>query len=384
MSALGFGFMRLPIIGVDRSCIDFNLLCKMVDTFMINGFCYYDTAYQYHNGKSEEAIRKAVVKRYARDEFMLADKMPMLIVKKQEDLENIFATQLERCGVTYFDTYLLHAIGAGNYSIAEKVRAFDFLVEKKQKGIVRKIGISFHGRAQLLEEILSKHDELDIIQLQINYVDWKDASIEAEKCYKVARKYKKEIVVMEPLKGGVLMDLPERVVDKMKRRKPTKSTASWALRFVGSLEGVKTILSGMSTFAQIEENIATMKDFEPLTKEEVEMLEQAREEIVKSYPIPCTGCNYCMDNCQKKINIPKLFAVYNNLAKFGKSQKFITAMYYNSISYATQECIHCGICERCCPQHIKITEEMETASHELKKVAISSAKSVYKRLREER
>ncbi len=384
MSALGFGFMRLPIIGEDRSNIDFNLLFRMVDTFMMNGFRYYDTAYQYHNGKSEEAIRKAVVERYAREEFLLADKMPMLIVKKQEDLENIFATQLERCGVTYFDTYLLHAIGAGNYSVAEKVKAFDFLVEKKQKGIIKKIGISFHGRAQLLEEILSKHDELDIIQLQINYIDWKDASIESKECYKVARKYNKEIVVMEPLKGGALIDLPEGVVRKMKKRKPTRSTASWALRFVGSLEGVKTILSGMSTFAQMEENIAVMKDFELLTKEEVEMLEQAREEIVKSYPIPCTACNYCMDNCPKKINIPKLFAVYNNLAKFGKNQKFVTAMYYKSISNVTQECIHCGSCERCCPQHIKITEEMATANRELKKVAISSAKSVYKRLREKR
>ena len=311
MNKIGFGYLRLPQTGGKE--IDWPLLDAMADEFLASGGTYFDTAYTYLDGMSEAALKRTVVKRHPRASFQIADKLPGWKVKREEDCQRYFSEQLERCGVDYFDVYLLHWLNQANYAIAEQYDEFGFLNLLKAAGQIRKTGFSYHGDASTLERILRAHPEVDVVQLQINYLDWDDPAMESHKCYNIAARYGKEIVVMEPVKGGTLADLPEEAARLLRQAAPDRSSASWAIRFAQSLEHVSIVLSGMNTMEQIWDN---MRDTVPLTPPEYDLLEQASAMIAKNTAIPCTGCRYCVKDCPKGIAIPDYFRIYNGYSRF--------------------------------------------------------------------
>ena len=364
---LGFGCMRLPIIGDKTENIDFDTFSKMVDTFMGQGFTYFDTAYPYHNEKSEEAVRKCLVERYPRDSFLLADKMPVWLVKTNEDYQKIFDTQLERTGATYVDFYLLHALNKERFDFLQETGGFEFGTKMKAEGKVKNLGFSFHDSAEVLDEILTTHPEVDFVQLQINYFDWNSINVQSGDCYAVAEKHNVPIIVMEPVKGGTLANLIGKPAELLQELNPEASYASYAIRFVASLPNVMMVLSGMSTMEQMLDNTSYMKDFVPLTSKEKDVIKKVTSALEEMKSIRCTSCQYCVKGCPKQIRIPSIFTVYNMSMQFGITDSI--RRQYREVTGEERgkasDCIACGKCEQQCPQHLPIRELLKEVASSL-------------------
>lgn len=359
MKKFGFGLMRLPVTDPkDSKSIDMDTLCKMVDTFMEAGFNYFDTAYPYHEQMSEVAIRKALVERYPRESYILADKMPTVIVKEAEEYPKFFNEQLEKTGVEYFDYYLMHNMGKDRYALTEKLGGFEFAMKMKEEGKIKKFGFSFHDNADMLDKILTEHPEVDFVQIQLNYLDWENEVIQSGRCYEVAVKHGKPVIVMEPVKGGTLANLPQEAADLLKSYDSEASAASYALRFAVDHDQVFMVLSGMSNLEQMQDNIKVMSEPKPINTEERALLDKVVDIINRSIEIPCTACGYCMEVCPMNIAIPALFGLYNNY----KINNNFSRMYYNRIVYdkgKAGDCVGCQQCMANCPQHIDIPSKLE-------------------------
>lgn len=359
-SKLGFGLMRLP--KDKQGQIKLDEVQRMVDSYMERGFNYFDTAYVYEG--SEEAIRQTLVEKYPRDVYTLADKLPAWKLTCQEDVERIFQESLNRTGVDYFDFYLLHSVEKSHYPTYEKYQCFDFIQEMKKQGKIKYMGFSFHDDADFLDKVLTEHPEIDFVQLQLNYLDWENGVIQSRRNYEVARKHHKPIVVMEPIKGGTLASFSDDIEKIYKDYAPQKSIASWALRYIASLEGVMTILSGMSNAQQMNDNLDTMTHFEKINNEEAKLIKQVTDQVL-SYPtIPCTKCRYCTPGCPMHIQIPDLFTAYNSAKMYGENRRYQT--YYKDHSTGDYQpakaCIACGQCESVCPQHLEIISLLKEVS----------------------
>lgn len=366
MAKLGFGLMRLPLKdSKDQKSVDIEQLKRMVDTYLDAGFDYFDTAYMYHDGCSETVVREALVDRYPRDRYRLATKMPLMMISSPEDQERVFSEQLERTGVDFFDYYLVHNVCNQFLPMAERCGTFDFVRRLKAEGRARRIGFSFHDGPELLDRVLTENPDMDFVQLQINYLDWEDASIASKGCYEVARRHGVPIIVMEPVKGGMLADVPDAVREMFESVDPGMSPASWAIRFAAGLDGVETVLSGMTSMEQMEDNLSFMSGFGTLSGEEMEAVSKAVGMIRETIAIPCTSCRYCMKSCPKDISIAEFFAQYNSeRAKPTPEGGFsLAGLYYSNIvrggSGKASDCIGCGVCEDNCPQHLPIREYLK-------------------------
>ncbi len=356
---LGFGLMRLPKKGLGT---DIEQVKKMVDLFMAAGFTYFDTAFVYTG--SEAAIKKALVDRYPRQSYTLATKInAFMMAPTEKAAKNQFFTSLKRTGAGYFDYYLLHAFMENNYRKYDKFHLWDFVKEQKAKGLIRYFGFSFHAGPELLDQVLTEHPEVDFIQLQLNYADWENPSVTSRANYEVARRHGKSITVMEPVKGGTLADPPEAVKKLFREYHPDMSYASWAIRFVASLDGIITVLSGMSDIEQMKDNLSYMKDFKPLNEEEQRIIWKAQRILGNSSTIPCTACHYCTEGCPKQIRIPEIFSAMNKQLGNGQMAE-AKKDYQKAISegHKASDCVGCRQCEKACPQHLPIVNELKRST----------------------
>ena len=365
MPKLGFGLMRLP---EKDGSVDIDHVSRMVDVYMQAGMNYFDTAYVYHGGNSEKAIKEALVKRWPRDKFMLATKLPAWCLKEPADRDRIFSEQLERCGVDYFDFYLLHSIeDGGNGDTYERLDCFNWALQKKAEGKIRHFGFSFHGSPAYLIQVLDRHPEVEFVQIQLNYADWKNPVVRSGELYEILHARNVPMIIMEPVKGGMLAGLTPELEAMYKAVRPEASVASWALRFVGSLPGVMTILSGMSAEEQVRDNIGTFTYFEPLTDEERELVGKVRDIMLNVPQIGCTSCRYCTPGCPMNISIPDVFRAVNTMTLYG--DVFRPKAFYGGVigqgHGRAADCIGCGQCESVCPQHLPIIDLLKDAAGKL-------------------
>lgn len=369
MKKLGFGLMRLPLLDADNpKKIDRETVYQMADLFLEQGFSYFDTAYPYHEGISEIAFREAVVKRHPRNAYTITDKLPLYLLRKEDEMEQIFRQQLERLGLDFIDYYWLHNVGTASYATAKRLGAFEFVRRKKEQGMVGHIGFSFHDRADLLDRVLTEHPEMEFVQLQLNYLDWEDANVQARLCYETAVRHGKRVMVMEPVKGGTLASLPPKAMERLEKYRPGLSPAGWALLFAASRKAVVTVLSGMSDRRQMEENLSVMENQPPLTADEEQALLQVAELLRAKIAVPCTACRYCVAGCPKHIAIPDYFSLYNNLCRFGSEQWGNVNAYYGNLTQnhgKASDCVGCGACEAHCPQHLPIREHLRRVAEAL-------------------
>ena len=360
----GFGCMRLPMNGDE---VNLEETKQMVDAFLDAGFNYFDTAHGYIQGKSETALKACLTSRYPRDKYILTNKLSGGFFKTEADIRPLFESQLEACGVDYFDFYLMHAQGEGCYPHYKKCRAYETAFELKKEGKVRHVGISFHDRAEFLEQILTEYPEIEVVQIQFNYVDYDDLAVQSRRCYEVCRKYNKPVLVMEPVKGGNLVNLPEEakaILENLHGGSP----ASYAIRFAAGFPGMMMVLSGMSSLRQMQDNISFMRDFKPLNEQEMEAIRQVQEIFKTKNLIPCTACRYCTDGCPQHISIPDLFAIMNTK----QIHHDWNADYYYDDVYTgpgrkASDCLKCGKCEKVCPQHLPIRQLLEDVAKEFEK-----------------
>ena len=363
----GFGCMRLPMKGSE---VDIEQFKDMVDYFIDNGFNYFDTAHGYIDGKSEKAIKVAISDRYSRDRFLLTNKLTEPYFNKEEDIRPFFNSQLELCGVEYFDFYLMHAQNATNFEKFKKCRAYETAFDLKKEGKIKHVGISFHDKSEVLDNILTTYPEIEIVQIQFNYVDYDDASVQSRKCYDVCRKHGKPMIVMEPVKGGSLVNLPEKAQKVYDDLGTGASNASYAIRFAASQEGIRVVLSGMSDMAQMKDNVSYMKDFVPLNDTEMGAIAKVTAIYKGLDMIPCTNCHYCVEenHCPMNIMIPEMFSCLNRKRIF---KDWNQGMYYNLVSSGenglASSCIECGGCEAVCPQHLEIRTLLKDVASEFEK-----------------
>lgn len=364
MKKLGFGLMRLPMTGKD---VDTAQVDAMVDLFLEKGFDYFDTAYGYLDGKSEQAAKTCLVDRYPRESFRLATKLPAWAgAKDADEAKQMFYTSLERTGAGYFDRYLLHNLGQKRTMVFEDYRLWEFAAARKAEGLIKQLGFSMHDSADALDKVLTEHPEVDFVQLQINYADWDSPVIQSRLCYETAKKHGKPVIVMEPVKGGNLANPLHGIKELFHEVNPGVSPSGWAIRFAASLDNVDTVLSGMSTMEQMRDNVAVMENFEPISDKELEAVKQAQKILAELPLIPCTSCKYCVEGCPMAINIPGIFRCANMYTSF-KVLPAAKEEYDYTVSKGgkASDCIQCGACESVCPQRIEIIEELKKAAQTL-------------------